>query len=201
MEKNTQNSRKTTLLHFKEDIVEDDELKLKLKIIDDKVEKMLLWSTLCSVWSYLILIVTIGRIYSGFKGEHTILLVSSMVCMYLLMGVLIYFVWKGMTYQRSYFYYASKTYLKYQLNKLSAQRKLISLYLLEYALLLSVASIFFFIDIKHGLGFLLKITAPVSIITYVLGLYFISNFTKQMKRLELVHRQINHLYVKNLHSN
>jgi len=60
---------------------------------------------------------------------------------------------------------------------------------------------FFFIDIKGGLGFLLKITAPVSIITYVLGLYFIANFTKQMKSLELAHRQINQLYVKNLHSN
>ncbi|WP_461448767.1 hypothetical protein [Mucilaginibacter sp.] len=201
MEKRTENISKKLLLYFKEDIATDDELKLKLKSIDDKVQQMLLWSTLCSVWSYLILIISIARIYSSFKGVHTLMLIGSLISMYLLMGILIYFVWKGMTYKRSYFYYANKTYLKYQLNKLSAQRKLISLYLVEYAVLLGVASIFFFRDINHGLSYLLKITAPVSFITYVIGLYFISNSTKQIKSLELVHRQINDLYVKSINSN
>jgi hypothetical protein len=201
MEKNAESIRKKILVHLHDDLVEDGHLKNKLKELDDKVQKMLLWSTLCSIWSYLILIVTIARIYSSFKGAHTMLLISSLISMYILMGVLVYFVWKGMTYKRSYFYYTSKTYLKYQLSKLAAQRKMISLYLVEYALLLGVSSIFFFLDIKDGLGFLLKITAPVSVITYVLGLYFIANFTKQMKGLELAHRQINQLYVRNLHLN
>jgi hypothetical protein len=201
MGKYTSYTRTSVFLNLKKDLVKEKELKLQLKNIDAKAQQMLLWSTLSSVWSYLILIVTICRIYAGFKGAHALLLIICMVVTYLLLGVLIYRIWKGMDYKRSYFYYASKTYLNYQIIKLSGQRKLILLYLLTYGSLLVVAGIFFFYDVENGLIYLLKVTAPVSIITSVFGIYFVSNFTKQIRNLELVHNKINQHITANLNLN
>jgi hypothetical protein len=196
-----ENVKKNVQLLLKDDRIQDKDLKAKIQLLDDKVQQMLLWSTICSVWSYLVLIMVIIRIYGSFNGKHPVLLMSTMISMYVLMGLLIFFAWKGITCKRSHFSVASKTYILYQINKLSGQRKLISFHLLEYALLLGVASIFFFLDVKNGLSFLLKLTAPVSMITYVLGIYFIINFTRQMKKLELINRQINYLFMKDISKN
>ncbi|ASU32009.1 hypothetical protein [Mucilaginibacter xinganensis] len=201
MGRNLKNVRNNVLLCLNNDTIGDEELKVKIDKLDDKVQQMLLWSTICAVWSYMFLILAIARVYSSFKGDHTILLVSSLVLMYVLMGVLIYFVWKGITFKSSYFNSVSRAYLSNQIQKLSGQRKLVSYYLLEYGLLLAVASLFFFLDIKNGVSYMLKLTAPVSIITYGLGLYFIANFTRQMKALDLVQRQLNKLHVSPVNQN
>jgi hypothetical protein len=192
---------KNVSLTLKDDVLKDEGFKAKVQRLDYKVQQMLLWSTLCSVWSYLVLIIVIARIYASFHGKHPVLLVASLIFIYVLMGILIWVAWKGMTYKRSYFYAASKSHIKYQLSKLSGQRKLISYYLLEYGLLLAISSVFFCTGVQHGLTLLLKLTAPVSILTYVLGIYFIINFTGQMKKLELIERQVNHAFVGNISSN
>ncbi|MDP9075868.1 MAG: hypothetical protein M3O71_00445 [Bacteroidota bacterium] len=183
---------KNVSLRQKDDIIKDEDLKAKIRNQDDKVQQMLLWSTICSVWSYLVLIVVIARIYNSVHGNHPGLLIGSMVVIYVMMGILIWFAWKGMSNSSSHFYATSRSHLKYQLNKLSGQRRLITFYLIEYALLLGTSSIFFFTDISNGLPLLLRLTAPVSILTYVLGIYFVVKFTRQMKKLEIMNRQVNH---------
>ncbi|WP_428329336.1 hypothetical protein [Mucilaginibacter sp.] len=201
MGNNFETVKRNAVLLLKDDIIKDEGFKEKIRVLDGRVHKMLLWSTLSSVWSYLILIVTIGRIYASFNGKHTLLLFGCMLIMYLGIGVLIYLVWKGMSYNRSYFYFASKTYLKYQIQKISGQRKLISCYLLEYFLLLAVAGGFFYMDIKNGLSSLLTLTAPVSLITYGIGIYFIAVFTMQIRKLNFLHQKINEHYVGQFHQN
>jgi hypothetical protein len=189
--KRLKNVNKNVSLISKDDIIKDENLKAKIQSLDDKVQQMLLWSTICSVWSYLVLIIVIARIYNSFHGQHPVLLVCSLVLMYIFMGILIWIVWKGMAGNHGSFYTVSKSHLNYQVAKLTGQRKLTSFYLLEYALLMAVSSVFFFMDIKHGLTLLLKITTPVSIITYVLGIYFIIKFTRQMKKLQLMSQQVS----------
>ena len=200
MEKSKTINKQISLI-LEDDVLKDEEFKAKIQQLDNKVQQMLLWSTICSVWSYLVLIVVIVRIYASFHGKHPVLLIGSLVFMYILMGILIWFAWKSMTYKRSNFYTASKSHLKYQVSKLSGQRKLVSYYLLEYGLLLGISSMFFFADFQHGLSLLLKLTAPVSILTYVIGIYFIVNFTRQMKKLELIERQLNHIFMANISKN
>jgi hypothetical protein len=200
MEKSKTINKHISLI-LEDDVLKDEAFKAKIQQLDNKVQQMLLWSTICSVWSYLVLIVVIARIYASFHGKHPALLIGSLVFMYILMGTLIWFAWKSMTYKRSNFYAASKSHLKYQVSKLCGQRKLVSYYLLEYGLLLGISSMFFFADFQHGLSLLLKLTAPVSILTYVIGIYFIVNFTRQMKKLELIERQLNHISMANINKN
>ena len=190
------NVNKGVQLVFEDDVIKDDDLKATVNKLDDKVQHMLLWSTICSVWSYLVLIVIIARIYASFNGKHQAWLISVLMLIYVLMGALIWFAWKGTANKQSCFYTTSKSFLRSQVNKLAKQRRLTAYYLLEYGLLLGVASIFFLSDISNGAALLFRLTAPVSIVTYVLGLYFIGNFTRQMKRLDLVERQLNHLQIE-----
>jgi len=200
MEKSKTINKQISLI-LEDDVLKDEEFKAKIQQLDNKVQQMLLWSTICSVWSYLVLIVVIARTYASFHGKHPALLIGSLVSIYILMGILIWFAWKGMTYKRSRFYATSKSHLKYQVSKLSGQRKLVSYYLLEYGLLIGISSVFFFADFQHGLSLLLRLTAPVSILTYVIGIYFIVNFTRQMKKLELIERQLNHIFMANISKN
>jgi hypothetical protein len=188
-------------LILKGDIIKNEDFKIKVQRLDNKVQKMLLWSTLCAVWSYLVLIIVIARIYSSFHGKHQALLIASLIFMYLLMGILIWFVWKSINYKRSHFYAASKSHIRYQLDKLTGQRKLITCYMTEYSVILLVSSAFFLLDFEHGMSALLKITAPVSIMTYTLGIYFLANFTKQMKKLKLIEKQIDQVLMGNLNKN
>jgi hypothetical protein len=129
------------------------------------------------------------------------MLAICMIFIYLLMGVLICWIWKGTNYKRSYYYFTRKSHLNYQFSKLSDQRKFIIIYMVIYTLLLAIASLFFLTNVQQGLTFVLKITIPVNIITYASGLYFIANFTKHIKQLEYSHQQINQLYLKGLNSN
>ena len=196
-----ENAKKDVVLLNTDDVIKDEELKAKINKLDDKVQQMLLWSTLCAVWSYLVLIVVIARIYSTLNGKHVILLVCSLLLMYVFIGALIYFVWRSMTLKKLPVFITTKSYLIYQVDKLLHQRKLISCYLLEYALILAISSIYFFTGIKNGLPQLLKLTAPVSLVTYVVGFYFIASFTRQMKKLELMKAQFDQLLVSKLGRN
>ncbi len=189
------------VLLLTDDTIKDGDFKERIRQLDDKVHKLLFWSALSAVWSYLILIVIISRIYARFNGTRVQLMTCCLLAMYILMGVLIYAVWKDIKYNRSYFYYASKSYLNYQVGKLRGQRKLIVCYLLEYSLLLLIAGVFFYVDVPNGLTGLFRLTAPVSLLTYGCSCYFIANFTKQIRELNMLHGKINALYTAHLNLN
>ena len=190
-----------TLIHLNEDIIKNEELKAVISRLDDKVQRMLLWTTISSVGSYLVFILVIVRIYSNLNGKHALLLAASLFLIYILVGVLIFFIWEGIKRTRSHFHVPSVSHLNYQITMLFYQRKLISCYLLEYASLLTTAGIFFYLDFQHGLVLLFKITAPVSFITYVFGFYFIGVFTRKMERLRHRKKQINQEFVENISQN
>ena len=190
-----------TLIHLNEDIIKNEELKAVIGRLDDKVQRMLLWSTISSVGSYLVFILVIVRIYSNLNGKHALLLVTSLFLIYILAGILIFFIWEGIKRTRSHFHVSSVGHLNYQITMLFYQRKLISCYLLEYASLLTIAGIFFYLDFQHGLVLLFKFTAPVSFITYVFGFYFIGVFTRKMERLRHRKKQINQEFVENISQN
>src|ERR1700748_1357980 len=105
MERNFENVKRNIILLCTDDVIKNEEFKAKVRVLDRKVQRMLMWSTLCAVWSYLILIVTIARIYANFNGRHLTLLLGIMLVIYGIMGWLIYFVWKGMDYNKSCFHH------------------------------------------------------------------------------------------------
>jgi len=118
------------------------------------------------------------------------------------MGLFIWFSWKNITRKQNLFHFASRSYFNYRAGKLSGQRKLIALYLLEYGLLLCIAGLFFLWDVPHGLPLLLKLTLPVSVVTYVLGIYFLFSFSRQIRKLKTMQQQMSEaVYMKNINQN
>lgn len=171
----------------------DGDIKEKILQLDYRVQQMLLWSNIAVILSYLLLIAVVARIYGSYSGKHSVLLICSLILIYVLLAIYLFVVWKSLAYQRIHFKRASKAYLNYQISKLGGQRKLISVYLLIYGLILCISCLFFFIDIHNGITLLFKLTAPVSLMTYIFGLYFIISFTDQKKKLDKLDKQIEYL--------
>ncbi|SFS97252.1 hypothetical protein [Mucilaginibacter polytrichastri] len=184
------------------DVNDNEIIKNKITALDAKVQQMLLWSNLSAIWGYLLLSGIIVRIYRGLNGTHAVFLIGTLGLVCLLLVIYLFVVWKSIAYQQNTRHRASKEYLNYQINKLVGQRKLIAAYLITNVLLLTVASLFFGIDLNRGITTLFKIAAPVSIITYGLGLYFISNFTRQKRKLDDLNKQIDHvLFMEKVNQN
>lgn len=167
----------------------------RIKDLDKKVQGMLLWSTVFALWSYLILIFRIFKIYASFRGSHSGLLTVVLLLIYGLFGGIIFAVWQGIKYKGTVFNKVSKTYLNYQIAKLQGQRRLISIYLLAYAVLLLGSCIFFFYDVRNGLPALFSATIPIGLLAYCLGLYFIVKFSAQKRKLDDLERKVSHVYI------
>jgi hypothetical protein len=135
---------------LKHDVLMDEALKERVKNLDRNAQQLLLWSTLCCLFSYLALIVVIARSYLSFKGQHPVLLTSTLLFMYIAIGILIFATWRSMAGNRGIFYISAKSHIKYQLSKLSGQRKLIAYYLLEYSALIGISCCFFFPAFSTG---------------------------------------------------
>lgn len=177
----------------KADESQNENMKSKIQELDGKLQQMLLWSNVCTLLACVQTVFTVARIYSNFKGKYPILLVSTLIIIVLLFAVFLYFKWRNIAYKEAGFKKASKTYLNYHIIKLNGQRKLISGYLLVYALILILSGVFFWQGIHDGLTMLFKATAPLSFVIYGLGFYFIINFTRQKYKLELLEAQIDRL--------
>jgi hypothetical protein len=194
-------ANRDTMFRLKDDVLRDEILKSKIKDLDHKAQQLLLWSTLCSIFSYLVLIVVIARIYLSFKGQHPILLTLTLLFMYAAMAILIFTTWRSTASNRRNFYSVAKSHIKYQISKLSGQRKLMAYYLLEYSALIGISCCFFFSGIQHGVPLLIRLTAPVSIVTYILGCYFMVSFTKQIKKLQEAEKQADNIFFENINRN
>ena len=169
----------------------------QLKRLDNKVQGLLLWSTIFAFWSYLLLIFRIFKIYAILKGEHPALLAVTLFLIYTLFGGIVFVVWRNVKYNGLVAGNIHQGYIKYQIIKLSGQRKLISMYLLGYAALLSASSAFFFFDVNKGLYELLVITTPISLIAYGMGLFFIIKFSRQQKQLNELEKKIRNIMIMN----
>lgn len=177
----------------KADESQNESMKSRIQKLDGKLQQMLLWSNIFTLFACIQMIFTIARIYGNFTGKHPVLLGATLAAIILLFAVFLYFKWRSIAYKNDDFKKASKTYLNYHITKLNGQRKLISGYLLAYFLIIVVSGVFFCQDIHNGLTLLFKSTAPVSLVIYGLGFYFMNNFGRQKRKLEILEKQIDQL--------
>jgi hypothetical protein len=179
----------------KADEGQNESLKSRILKLDDKLQQMLLLSNICTLFACIQMVFTIARIYSTFTGKHPVLLASTLVIIVLLFAVFLYFKWKSIAYKDGGFKKASKTHLNYQITKLNGQRKLLSGYLLAYSLVIIISGVFFWQGIHDGLTVLFKSTAPINLIIYGLGFYFMVNFTGKKRKLEILEKQVDQLSI------
>lgn len=177
----------------KADENQNESMRSRIHELDNKLQQMLLWSNICTLVACIQMVFTVARIYSSFAGKHPVLLASTLVIIVLLFAVFLYFKWKSIAYKNDDLTKASKTYLNYHIIKLDGQLKLISGYLLAYFFIIVVSGIFFCQDIHNGLTLLFKSTAPVSLVIYGLGVYFMTNFGRQKQKLEILEKQVDQL--------
>jgi hypothetical protein len=168
-----------------------EQMKEKIVTLDAKVQQMLLWSNLSAIWGYLLLMFTIIKIYMKFNGAHAPLLVLTLSLIVMLLAIYLFVVWKSMGYTARYTGVTGKVYLNYQIDKLHGQRKLITAYVIANTLFLAITSTFFVLDAQNGIMSFLKMVAPISLVLYVLGLYFIIKFAVQKSRLDVMNKQID----------
>ena len=187
------------LTQFKTSMVKENRLKANVEPPDHKYRRLLLSSVICSTLSYSVLVLLIARAYQDAAGKHLEWLLAGQGWIVIVMGSLKFHMWRHINSGQIRFG-RIVSLIGCNVVRLVAQRKLIVFYLIEVTLSLALASAFFFADHK-GLFSLLKLTAPVTIVTYILGLYFIVAFTSQIKKFSRMGVQANHLYLTHISKN
>ncbi len=167
---------------------------IKIKHVNNKIRNFSIYSTICSSLGYLVVTLSIIKIYIAFNGRHPVLLAVTLLNLCFAMGVLIFLALK-VTVKDSRLFFADTTiYLNYQMQRLAGQRKLTALYMLEYTILLVISGMFF--SGTGGMWLLLKILLSVSIITYISGTHFIVaslRLSRKLKGLQADRKQASHL--------
>ncbi|MDB5087624.1 MAG: hypothetical protein JWR09_1618 [Mucilaginibacter sp.] len=171
----------------------NESIRSRILKLDDKLQKMILLSNICTLLACIQMVFTVARIYSTFTGKHPVLLALTLVIILLLFAVFLYFKWKDITYNDDDFKKAGKTHLNYQVIKLNYQHKLLSGYLLAYSLIIIILGVCFWQGFHDGLTHLFKSTAPVNLVIYGLGFYFMMNFARQKCKLEILEKQAGQL--------
>lgn len=171
-----------------------DVIKQQIQVLDRKVQTMLLWSNIIALCGYLVVMFTIIRYYMGVKGSHPILLGCCLVLLLLLFGVFLFTTWRTMAYKSKTVRSATQTYLQYQIGKLKGQRKLLTGYVLSNFFLIVISTVFFCLDFKNGITTLLNISAPISLLTYIGSLYFITKFSAQQRKIESLEASVEQIY-------
>jgi hypothetical protein len=191
--KNFKSERKGVASFTMGDTLKNDNADIKIKTLDHKVQRMLFWSNIAVLCGYEMQIVMILRIYASQNGKHVTLLTVALILVYVAFGALFFYQWKRMAHHGPQYHMGAKAYLNYQLTKFSSQCKLIFLYVLAYSILLGTTIAFFMADTAHGLQALSGITLPVSAITYIMGIYFMINFTMKKNNLKRLIAKIDHI--------
>jgi hypothetical protein len=191
--KNFENERKRVTSFTVRSILKSNNDDIKIKTLDHKVQRMLFWTNIVVLCGDKIQIIMILRLYASQNGKYITLLTTLLALVYVAFGVLFFYKWKLMAHHGQQLHMGAKAYLNYQLTKFSSQRKLIFLYVLAYSILLGIAVAFFMADPAHGLQALFQITLPVSIITYVMGIYFMISFTMKKSNLKQLIAKIDHI--------
>lgn len=164
---------------------QNDCIKSRILKLDYRLQQMLLWSNICTLLACIQVVFTVARIYSTFTGKPPVLLASTLVIIILLFAVFLYFRWKNIVYKDG----AGTAHLKYQLIKLNCQRRQLSGYLLAYSLVIMISAVCFWQGFHDGLTHLFKSIAPVNLVIYCLGFYFMMNFARQKNKLEILKKQ------------
>ena len=180
---------------LKADSRDRDLIKQQIQVLDRKVQTMLLWSNIIALCGYLVVMFTIIRYYMAVKGTHPILLCCCLALIMLLFGAFLFTTWRTLAYSNKAVSSATQTYLQYQIVKLKGQKKLLTGYVFSNFFLILISGVFFYLDIKNGITTLLNISAPISLLTYIGSLYFISKFSVQQKKIESLEAYVEHIYM------
>lgn len=147
-----------------------------LRIQDKKLQGMMLWCCIAVLIGYLSVIFAILQFYSTLPGQHTSYLAAALILIYLLFGIFLWLQFRISTYKPTQTQVRLKEFCQFKIQVTRRQIKLLTGCLLAYALIVFVSCIACWLEAEdnNGAEKLFRITAPVSIIVYVIGLYLLA---------------------------
>ena len=178
------------LAFHKVEPVEQGNIKEEIELLNDGLQQKLLWSNIGAVWSYLLLVLVIVRLYGNYFKGDSLVITFGLFLMYALLGLLMYVVWKSIAYQKVYIKSRSKLYLKVHFQRLVSHSRTISVYLLLYWVLLAITSVIFFMDMHNGISVIFKVTTPLNLICYLAGIFLIIILSIQQRKLDVLHKNL-----------
>lgn len=162
--------------------MEINELKTTLDNKWNKYQQSLYRTNICMTLGFLAATIVITWVFFAFQAEFGLAFKLSLASTCLLMIVFAAIAWRSYDFKKDHLEVASTDFIKYQLQKISWQRKVISQYIWIYMVLLWLAVMTYMVEILAPATATLKYSA-IGITTLFLVIVAFRDARKQKSRL------------------
>lgn len=162
--------------------MEINELKTTLDNKWNKYQQSLYRTNICMTLGFLAATIVITWVFFAFQAEFGLAFKLSLASTCLLMIVFAAIAWRSYDFKKDHLEVASTDFIKYQLQKISWQRKVISQYIWIYMVLLWLAVMTYMVEILAPASATLKYSA-IGITTLFLVIVAFRDARKQKSRL------------------
>ncbi len=162
--------------------MEINELKTTLDNKWNKYQQSLYRTNICMTLGFLAATIVITWVFFAFQAEFGLAFKLSLASTCLLMIVFAAIAWRSYDFKKDHLEVASTDFIKYQLQKISWQRKVISQYIWIYMVLLWLAVMTYMVEILAPASATLKYSA-IGITTLFLVIVAFRDGRKQKSRL------------------
>lgn len=178
---------------LKFDVISAQQLIGFLRIQDEKLQRMLLWCSIVVLIGYASVILTILNCYSSIPGHHTGYLGIVLFLIYFLFGAFLWVQYRISTYQPTATQIRLKEFCRFKIQITKRQIRMLIGYLVAYALFVFASCLACWLeaDDAEGADKIFKITAPISILVYVTGLYLLARLGVRWRALTADIRDID----------
>jgi MFS family permease len=185
---------------FKFDSFSSKQLISYLKIQDEKLQGMLLWCSIAVLIGYILVIFAILEYYAQLPGYHTGYLAIALFLIYLLFGLFLWVQYKISDYKPTATQVRLKEFCHFKIQVTKRQIKMLSGYMVAYALILFASCIAFWLETEDDDGAvkIVRITAPVSILIYVSGLFLLAKLGTKWSALNEDMRGIDYQIIQGI---
>lgn len=162
--------------------MEINELKTTLDNKWNKYQQSLYRTNICMTLGFLAATIVITWVFFAFQAEFGLAFKLSLASTCLLMIVFAAIAWRSYDFKKDHLEVASTDFIKYQLQKISWQRKVISQYIWIYMVLLWLAVMTYMVEILAPASATLRYSA-IGITTLFLVIVAFRDARKQKSRL------------------
>ncbi|GGC68131.1 hypothetical protein GCM10011387_21880 [Pedobacter quisquiliarum] len=162
--------------------MEINELKATLDNKWNKYQQSLYRTNICMTLGFLAATIVITWVFFAFQAEFGLAFKLSLASTCLLMIVFAAIAWRSYDFKKDHLEVASTDFIKYQLQKISWQRKVISQYIWIYMVLLWLAVMTYMVEILAPASATLRYSA-IGITTLFLVIVAFRDARKQKSRL------------------
>lgn len=162
--------------------MEINELKTTLDNKWNKYQQSLYRTNICMTLGFIAATIVITWVFFAFQAEFGLAFKLSLASTCLLMIVFAAIAWRSYDFKKDHLEVASTDFIKYQLQKISWQRKVISQYIWIYMVLLWLAVMTYMVEILAPATATLKYSA-IAITTLFLVIVAFRDARKQKSRL------------------